>query len=152
VIEPEATSDQSGATGKPWTQAEVDLTVAAYFEMWSMQFSGHHYRKTEFVRRLQTVMPVRNSRAIEAKFQNISAILAELGIGWIEGYRPLEHYQQILRTSVMSWLAGPSLVRETMETYQGTTLVAASPRRQATEDVLVPVPGSHAPAAKPRPR
>lgn len=132
----------AGVTGMPWTQAEIDLTVAAYFEMWAMQFAGQRYRKVDTVRRLAALMPARSSRALEAKFQNVSAVLAEFGIGWIEGYKPWENYQGALRDSVMAWISGPAMIRQRMEVYQSSALVAASTRPQATEDVLVAVPGA----------
>ena len=62
-----------GVTGQPWTQAEIDATVQAYFEMLTAELRGERMRKSEVVRRLRDVMPVRTNRAIEAKFQNISA-------------------------------------------------------------------------------
>lgn len=85
------TSDPVGVTGHPWTETEIEATVAAYFEMLAMQFAGEHFTKVDFVRRLQALMPARNARAIESKFQNISAILTEIGLDWMEGYRPLPH-------------------------------------------------------------
>jgi hypothetical protein len=66
-------SDPVGVTGHPWTEVEIEATVASYFEMLAMHFAGEHFTKVDFVRRLQALMPARNARAIESKFQNISA-------------------------------------------------------------------------------
>jgi hypothetical protein len=128
-------------TGQPWTQAEIDLTVEAYFEMLSAELRGERIRKAEVVRRLREVMPARNERAIEAKFQNISAVLDESGFDWIDGYKPLEHYQRALKESVDAAIVGPHSVREAFEAYESSSLVAASPRRLGLEDVLAPIPG-----------
>lgn len=129
-------------TGKPWLPYEIDLIVAAYFEMFSRHLRGERFRKVDVVRGLESAMPARNRRAIEAKFQNISAILDELGLGWLEGYKPLHNVQQALRVAVSAWVSRGSMVRESMEAYQSSTLVAPRPVRQATEDVLVPAPGA----------
>ena len=142
------TSDPVGVTGHPWTETEIEATVAAYFEMLAMQFAGEHFTKVDFVRRLQALMPARNARAIESKFQNISAILTEIGLDWMEGYRPLPHYQRALRDAVLAAVAGPYRVREAMETYESSSLVAPSTRRHATEDVLVPTPAGGSPGRR----
>lgn len=129
-----------GITGQPWTESEIELTIVAYFEMLEMQLAGHGFTKTEIVRRLQHSIPVRNARAIEAKFQNVSAVLDEAGIGWIDGYIPLAHYQHALKDAVLQTLQRETGVREAIAAYESATLPAPSTRRQATEDVLVPVP------------
>ena len=95
-----------GTTGQPWTDIEIEATIAAYVEMLAMEVRGERFRKTDVVRRLQASMPARSSRAIEAKFQNISAIQEEAGLLWIDGYKPLPHYQKALKDTV---LARPSL-------------------------------------------
>ena len=66
--------------------------LIGYCEMLRMELRGERFRKTEIVRRLESMIPARNSRAIEAKFQNISAIRDEAGLLWIDGYKPLPHY------------------------------------------------------------
>lgn len=129
----------AGVAGQPWTPSEIDLTVAAYFGMLSDHFAGRRVNKSAIVRQLQSHMPARNSRAIESKFQNISAVLGEVGLDWIEGYKPLPHYQGALRDAVLAATAQSGTLRETMEIYESSSLVAPSHRRQATEDVTVPV-------------
>lgn len=128
-----------GVTGQPWTQSEIDLAVAAYFGMLSDHFAGRRVNKSAIVRQLQSQIPARNARSIESKFQNISAVLGELGLDWIEGYKPLPHYQGALRDAVLSATTLSGSLRETMEIYESSSLVAPSQRRQATEDVTVPV-------------
>lgn len=141
VRRPEQTE---GVTGQPWTTAEIELTVAAYLRMLEMQVAGQHFTKAQVVRQLQQLMPARNSRAIEAKFQNISAVLEEAGIAWIDGYKPLAHYQQALKERLLDMVDRRSSVRESIAAYENSALVAPSSRSRATEDVLVPIPSSSA--------
>lgn len=140
--------ERVGITGQPWTAAEIDATVAAYVDMLARHVAGEYFTKADVVRRLQAVMPARNARAVESKFQNISAILTEVGLDWMEGYRPLPHYQHALRDAVLTAVAGPYRVREAMETYESSSLVAPSTRRQATEDVLVATPAGGSPSRR----
>lgn len=130
------------ATGQPWTATEIEATVAAYLEMLGLEVRGERFRKTDVVRRLQSLIPARSSRAIEAKFQNISAIRDEAGLLWIDGYKPLPHYQHALKVAVLSATGTGHRIGETLEAYESADLVASRPRRQATDDVLVPVPGT----------
>lgn len=128
-----------GVTGQPWTQPEIDLAVAVYFGMLSDHFAGRRVNKSAIVRQVHLELPARNVRSIESKFQNISAVLNELGLDWIEGYKPLPHYQGALKDAVVATTTKSDSLRETMEIYESSSLVAPSQRRQATEDVTVPV-------------
>ena len=130
-----------GVAGQPWTRAEIEATVQAYFDLLRSQIAGERTRKSEVVRRLSQLMPARSDWAIEAKFQNISAVLNEMGLDWIDGYKPYEHYQAALREAVQSAVVGPHLIREAMESYESSALVAPSPRRLALDDVRAPIPG-----------
>jgi hypothetical protein len=42
----------------------------------------------------------RSEGSIERKLQNISAVLDLLGVQWINGYKPLAHYQDALVSAV----------------------------------------------------
>ena len=42
----------------------------------------------------------RSEGSIERKLQNISAVLDVLGAQWINGYKPLAHYQDALAAAV----------------------------------------------------
>jgi hypothetical protein len=42
----------------------------------------------------------RKPGSIERKLQNVSAILDEIGIPWIQGYKPLAYYQDLLLGAV----------------------------------------------------
>lgn len=134
-----------GVTGKPWTQFEVEATVGAYVEMLDMERKGQRYAKVEVVRKLQAIMPARSHAAIEYKFSNVSAILDELGLPWIDGYKPQSNYQQDLRRSVIARLNANKWITTGFTAYQSSALPAAQVRPLATADVLVPPPSAPRP-------
>mgnify|MGYP007086603040 CR=1 FL=1 len=67
-----------GETGAPWTDAEIEATVATYFQMLRTQELGQALNKAEHNRRLQARIPARSRGAIEFKHANISAVLMEV--------------------------------------------------------------------------
>lgn len=93
---------ESPVSGKPWTHDEIEIVVGAYADMWRRQLLGESFSKADKVRALRGRLPVRSPAAIERKFANISAILDEHGLEWIEGYKPLSHYQRDLASAVLS--------------------------------------------------
>lgn len=80
--------------------------------------------------------------------ENISAILDELGHGWISGYKPMRNYQRSLRDVVEASLARNHLITERLEEYRSNVLAAPVSRPLSTSDVLVPAPSS---SRRPRP-
>lgn len=87
---------QSGETGRPWARAEVELAVATYFAMLRKELLGQSLNKSEHNRRLQAEIPARNLASIEYKHRNISAVLIDLGLPPLSGYKPLPNYQRLL--------------------------------------------------------
>lgn len=79
-----------------WSREEVEATVADYLAMLTAEQTGQDYSKTEHRRRLVKLLAGRTEGAIERKHQNISAVLIELGLPYIDGYKPLRNYQQLL--------------------------------------------------------
>ncbi|MGZ8869186.1 MAG: hypothetical protein ACXW2P_12660 [Thermoanaerobaculia bacterium] len=79
-----------------WSRAEVDATVAAYLDMLDHEVRGAPFNKSEVRRRLLATLNARSEGAIERKHQNISAILIELGLPPVRGYKPLSNYQRLL--------------------------------------------------------
>jgi hypothetical protein len=100
--------------------------------MLASERAGVTYNKSENRRRLMTTVQ-RSEGSIERKLQNISAVLDLLGVQWINGYKPLAHYQDALVSAVERLL-----IRE-----QGF-LYPASPEIQPTEPgedgMLIPPP------------
>jgi Domain of unknown function (DUF3883) len=93
------------ARGNTWSREEVEATVADYFRMLELELGGHPYNKRAHNRELTKQLAHRTSTAIELKHQNISAILLELGCGYIPGYKPRSNYQQLLFDFVAARLA-----------------------------------------------
>jgi len=87
---------EAGATGAAWTRREVELVVSVYLHMLRMQLMGQTPNKAEHNRRLQDMLPARSKSSIEYKHCNISAVLVELGVPPLVGYKPLFNYQQLL--------------------------------------------------------
>jgi hypothetical protein len=79
-----------------WRQEEVEATVADYFNMLDKELRGHDYNKTEHRHRLSALLKNRSEGSIERKHQNISAVLRDLDFPFINGYKPLGNYQQML--------------------------------------------------------
>jgi hypothetical protein len=130
-----------GETGQPWTSFEIEATISAYFDMLRRERRGELYTKREVVRGLIAIMPARSAGAIEYKFGNISAVLQEDGQDWIDGYKPYPNYQADLRDAVLARLAQERGLREALEQYGTSALVAPQRRPLATADVEVQPPG-----------
>lgn len=90
-------------TGTDWSDREIDLIVADYFEMLRMERTGQPYVKAERNRALQELTH-RSRGSIEFKHQNISAVLLKLGMDWILGYKPMPNYQNALIAGVERYL------------------------------------------------
>jgi hypothetical protein len=137
-----------GRPNEDWTALENDVVVAGYLEMLRRELRGESYSKAEEVRRLEVLLPARTKGSIERKLQNVSAVLDEDGLDWIDGYKPLPHYQAALRTAVAAAFGPGHRIGEALAEY-GTTPVAAPQRRRlATEDVLVAGPSGAGPGRR----
>jgi hypothetical protein len=86
-------------TGTDWTDKEVDLIVADYFEMRDKELSGETYIKAQRNAALQRLIG-RSRGSIEFKHQNISAVLMKLGEPWINGYKPMPNFQKALLDAI----------------------------------------------------
>lgn len=80
----------------PWTDSEVEAAVSDYFSMLSLELTGKKYNKTEHRRALKEFLNGRSDGSIELKHQNISAVLIEMGMPYIDGYKPRYNYQRSL--------------------------------------------------------
>ena len=84
--------------------------------MLERQLRGDPYNKKEHNRRLLPKLNGRTPGAIEFKHQNISAILIELGLPYIDGYKPRANYQDLLRSEVEIQLAREPQIETVTET------------------------------------
>lgn len=82
-------------TGTDWNDREIDLIVADYFDMLTLELLGQPYVKAHRNEAMQQLTG-RSRGSIEFKHQNISAVLQELGTTWIVGYKPRANYQRAL--------------------------------------------------------
>jgi len=90
--------------GSVWSETEVDLILADYFNMLSDELARRPFNKAEHNRALQALTG-RNHASIEFKHCNISAVLERLGIPTIRGYRPRANFQNALIDGVERYLA-----------------------------------------------
>ncbi len=97
---------------RDWSKQEVEATVADYFDMLRCELRGTEYSKAIHRRTLQGQLDDRSEGAIEMKHQNISAVLNQLGLCWIRGYKPKGNYQLLLRESIEAYLASHPEVRQ----------------------------------------
>jgi hypothetical protein len=88
-----------------WSREEVEAAIADHFEMLAKELRGEPFNKAEHNRALQRILNNRSHGAIERKHQNISAILIEAGYPYIDGYKPLGNYQDLLQSVVLDRLA-----------------------------------------------
>lgn len=89
---------------KDWTEQEVGLIVADYFDMLEAEMLGKPFKKSDHRKALSPKLQGRSDGSIEFKHQNVSGVLVELGLPYIEGYKPRSNYQGILATEVESFL------------------------------------------------
>lgn len=99
-----ADEEKEVQTGKDWSGNEVRLIVADYFDMLETELQGKPYKKSEHRKALTPQLSGRSEGSIEFKHQNVSGVLVELGLPYIEGYKPRSNYQSILATEVESFL------------------------------------------------
>ena len=91
--------------GTDWTDEELDLIVADYFAMLSEELAGRAYVKAHRRAALMQLIG-RSNGSIEFKHQNISAVLEELGLPWITGYKPARNFQNALFGAIERHLSG----------------------------------------------
>lgn len=96
--------------GTNWTDDELDLIVADYFAMLSAEQAGQPYVKAHHGAALMERIG-RTHRSVEFKHMNISAVLAELGLPTIRGYKAKANYQAAIFPAIDRLLsARPALL------------------------------------------
>jgi Protein NO VEIN, C-terminal len=89
--------------GTNWESDELDLIVADYFAMLANELAGTAYVKSRHIADLMAQIG-RTHRSVEFKHQNISAVLDELGMPWIPGYKPKRNYQNAIFDAIDRYL------------------------------------------------
>lgn len=87
---------------KSWSESEVEAAVADYFHMLELELTGRKYNKSAHRRALLTQLNNRTHGSVEMKHQNISAVLIEMGVPYINGYKPRFNYQRSLLPEAVS--------------------------------------------------
>jgi hypothetical protein len=90
--------------GKPWNDDELDAIVADYFSMLRAELSRQPYVKSHHSAVLMEQIG-RTHRSVEFKHQNISAVLEEMGLPWIIGYKPKRNYQESIFGAIDRYLS-----------------------------------------------
>jgi len=94
-------SPADAAAGADWTAAEVAATVDDYLDMLAAEAAGQRYSKTAHRRALRRLLSAnRTESAVEFKHQNISAVMIELGLPYIQGYKPMANRQDALADEI----------------------------------------------------
>src|SRR5580704_11654977 len=89
--------------GTNWQDDELDAIVADYFAMLAEDLAGRSYIKSRHSAALMEQIG-RTHRSVEFKHQNISAVLDELGMPWIPGYKPKRNYQNAIFDAIDRYL------------------------------------------------
>lgn len=90
--------------GEDWSEEEVRATVTAYFRMLRHEAMAESYNKSEFNADLRSALRERSKAAVELKHQNISAVLQDIRLPFIDGYKPRGNAQLLLRKTVQRYL------------------------------------------------
>lgn len=98
--------------GTPWNDDELDAIIADYFDMLDDELSRRPYVKSHHSAALMDRIG-RTHRSVEFKHQNISAVLEELGMPWILGYKPKRNYQAAIFSAIDRYLSAHEDVRYT---------------------------------------
>lgn len=95
----------ASASSDEWTDEELRTTVAAYLQMLRAEQTGQPYSKTKYNERLrEQALPTRSKASVEFRMRNISAVLAEAGHPWINGYKPQRHVGEAVRARLLGFL------------------------------------------------
>lgn len=122
------------ATGEDWTLDEVEATVADYFEMLVSELAGSKPNKSEKNRVLRERLHGRSHGSIEFKHQNISAILREANLPYIDGYKPRGNYQGLLWDVIRRFLERhPEVLSDVGRSDFAVRAAAGSGRRKISE-------------------
>lgn len=95
-------ADQS-RIGTNWNADELEAIVADYFAMLADELAGLPYVKSHHNAALRKRIG-RTAGSVERKHMNISAVLTELGLPTINGYKPFSNFQDALGRTIERYL------------------------------------------------
>lgn len=132
--------------GEDWSAIELDAIIADYFAMLGDELAQRPYVKAHH-RVVLMQMTGRSAASVEFKHRNISAVLQELGLPWIWGYKPAPNYQEALFEAVDRYLsvnrnivehqpAAPPVTVIATDVFTEMPATAPQPRRPALERLV----------------
>ncbi|MCV7419322.1 DUF3883 domain-containing protein [Mycobacterium yunnanensis] len=122
-----------------WTPTENRAVVASYLAMLTLELHGTPFNKSAENARLREHLHGRSHKSIEFKYQNISAVLAQNNLFYIDGYKPAHHIQRSLRDEVVRQLEVDSVLDRAMAT-RAEEMAIDVPRQTADELRVVDPP------------
>lgn len=131
-----------------WSALEVDRVIDVYFSMLEKELGGEEYNKSAFRARLRSEID-RSNGSVEYKFQNVSAVLAEIGAVFIDGYKPARNVQQLLRQRVVERFQQADGLRQQM--LQAVEAPPSRPRLELSDPSpvpMVPIRTDHSPRGR----
>ncbi|GAA5521506.1 DUF3883 domain-containing protein [Aliifodinibius salicampi] len=102
-------------TGDDWSYSEVDATVKDYFEMLKLELQNKSFNKAAHNRSLKPELNNRSRGAVEFKHQNISSVLEEMGLPYINGYKPYPNKQTLLKEVIIDELQSDERLQNLFE-------------------------------------
>src|SRR5580698_8214619 len=106
--------------GTNWQDDELDAIVTDYFAMLDADLVGSPYVKSRHSAALMAQIG-RTHRSVEFKHQNISAVLDELGMPWIPGYKPKRNYQNAIFDAIDRYLTKRPAILEAIPAPAATS-------------------------------
>ncbi|GAA3530761.1 hypothetical protein GCM10022234_29960 [Aeromicrobium panaciterrae] len=94
--------------GTDWSGAEIERVVSTYMGMLGAEMKSEPYVKAVAIRSVSDSTG-RSRGSVEFKFANISAVLDEMGLRFVAGYKPRPNYQAQLRAGVADFVRRESM-------------------------------------------
>jgi Protein NO VEIN, C-terminal len=129
--------------GAHWRDDELDAIVTDYFAMLTDDLFRRPYVKSRHSEALMAQIG-RTHRSVEFKHQNISAVLDELGMPWIPGYKPKRNYQNAIFAAIDRYLTKYpgllDLVRPSLPVLSAPAEIFVPPPTLAALNERIPAP------------
>lgn len=125
---------------RAWDEAEVRTTVEDYLDMLALELRGRPCNKADHRRRLMRLLSSRSETAVERKHMNISAVLHNEGLPFIDGYKPLGNYQALLARVVLERFEASRVLLGDIVRISHATPAHQQPWREAALFLEVPRP------------
>ena len=92
----------------------MDLCVAEYFAILTLQMNGQSFNKSQRARALAEKLDGRSEKSVKNKYSNISAVMTLLGYPTADGYSPRFNFQRVLTEAVRTHLMSDSVLHESI--------------------------------------